>query len=417
MNYSHKRYFIILMCSTLAGLGAIVALNFFTDPFGVYWGFTHGRVISSRAGIGSRVSIAERLRQDTYDTLLVGTSRVANGLNAQSPELAGRRVLNVGMPGANFNEIPPIFDYATQQPSVKEVILCVDFFQFSGREKSCDNFNTSLFHPQLSALEYHAEKLLSARSCKDSLGIIKRALRNKPQHIVERNQYGEMVKTGIEAIDAPVVSPSKRRLAFENTLKWYLTTPHLFGKYQYNPESYTLFLKILQLARQRNIKLHIVISPVHAMHLKYIHKSGLWETYEGWKQDLVQAIHEEAKSANKTEFPLWDFTSYCPYTTEAVDEADDRQQEYWFGESSHYKTKLGDKILNRILHGKAAEYPLFGKIINLENLYAHLANLRIDRQQWCMTQPIQAAWVARLAEEAGKVPVVMHASQKEIQRR
>ena len=176
MNHCCKSYTRILTLSTVAAVSVMIALNWSVDPFGVYGGNNGGSSQDAETLDGSRVAMAERLRQERHSTILLGTSRVACGLDAASVLFAERTVLKVGLAGADFYETFQAFSFAAEQEGVEEVLLCVDFYQFNANARPAFDFEQSRFNPELASIDYHGEKLLSWRATKNSLRALKSLL-------------------------------------------------------------------------------------------------------------------------------------------------------------------------------------------------------------------------------------------------
>ena len=115
---------------------------------------------------------------------------------------------------------------------------------------------------------------------------------------------------------------------------------------------------------------------------------------------MVTINEEEALHAGKTPFPLWDFSMYNDFTTEAVPAMADTQSiMHWWLESAHFKKELGDLILDMIFnyHRSGRSMPDdFGVLLNIENIDSHLQKIRIDRQQYRNSHPGDIAEIERL---------------------
>jgi hypothetical protein len=60
----------------------------------------------------------------------------------------------------------------------------------------------------------------------------------------------------------------------------------------------------------------------------------------------------------------------------------------YYLDSSHYRKETGDLILNRLLSSKENTVPdNFGVLITAENIEAHFAKIRSDREKWLKTSP------------------------------
>lgn len=73
--------------------------------------------------------------------------------------------------------------------------------------------------------------------------------------------------------------------------------------------------------------------------------------------------------------PLWDFTGYDVYSTEAV--LLNRQHLKWFWAPAHYTTALGNLIIARIF---TPETSSFCSPLSMENVESHLRTIRDQRR-------------------------------------
>ena len=76
---------------------------------------------------------------------------------------------------------------------------------------------------------------------------------------------------------------------------------------------------------------------MHARQLEALHAANLWEKFVNRKRHLVEINEEEASNVGQPPFPLWDFTGYNQYCTEAVpDHGDTSTEMNWYWEASHF---------------------------------------------------------------------------------
>jgi hypothetical protein len=88
---------------------------------------------------------------------------------------------------------------------------------------------------------------------------------------------------------------------------------------------------------------------------------------------------------------LWDFSGYNSVTTEPVATP---MQYYW--DSSHFTERVGGWILTRVMGGtETGQIPAdFGVSLTDENVEAHLAAVRADRDSYVRMHPQEAAELA-----------------------
>jgi hypothetical protein len=150
----------------------------------------------------------------------------------------------------------------------------------------------------------------------------------------------------------------------------------------YKLENLNYFRDIVNLCQKHKIELIVFIPPSHATYGEAIRLAEKWEIYEDWMREIVKIK------------PIIDFSGYNSITTVDIDDS----MEYYI-ESTHYKEKVGNIILERILSDKNPNVPDdFGVLVTSENIESHLAKIGQDREKWIKNHPEQ--W--QLVEEVKK---------------
>jgi hypothetical protein len=143
------------------------------------------------------------------------------------------------------------------------------------------------------------------------------------------------------------------------------------SSYKLSQERLLLLKSIIDSCQQKGIALTIFISPSHATDMEGLHALGLWSEFEQWKREVSKIA------------PIWDFSGYNSITTEPIA----KNMKYYL-DSSHYRKETGDLILNRLLSYQENTVPEdFGVLMTPENIEAHLAKIRSDRENWLKTSP------------------------------
>ncbi len=142
---------------------------------------------------------------------------------------------------------------------------------------------------------------------------------------------------------------------------------------------------LIRESRQRGITLHLYIHPYHAHFLEVFGHVGLWSRFEEWKRSLARMIENESTNGDGPRVSLWDFSGYNSFTTEPVPMAGDRESRMaWYWDAGHYKSALGNLVLDRILGRTAADrlYPSFGVRLTADNVDAHILRVRQEREAY-----------------------------------
>ena len=81
-----------------------------------------------------------------------------------------------------------------------------------------------------------------------------------------------------------------------------------------------------------------------------------WWSIENGKRRIVEILAGDAqKYPDKTEIPLYDFTTYSTITTEELPPEDSKQEMRYYWDSSHFKENVGDMVLDCILESDTRE--------------------------------------------------------------
>jgi hypothetical protein len=137
------------------------------------------------------------------------------------------------------------------------------------------------------------------------------------------------------------------------------------------------FSALAKLAVEHHIQLTVYIHPYHADFLDMLDYFGFWESFEDWKRHLVAQVAD--LQPDETEIRVIDFSGYNEFTTEAVPNPGDTKSEMrWYWEPGHYKSALGEHILERIIHGRTQ----FGRVLTAANIESALAEIREERERF-----------------------------------
>jgi hypothetical protein len=127
---------------------------------------------------------------------------------------------------------------------------------------------------------------------------------------------------------------------------------------------------IVEFCDAHSIALTLVLPPAHEDELRLIDQAGLWNVYEHWLRSLAMIVSGHYGAPT----PLWDFGGYSHYTTEPLPvQNGERTETVWFWDIFHFKRKLGDLIISRLLTGQPKD---FGFLLTPESAEIELARER-----------------------------------------
>jgi hypothetical protein len=393
--YCYKFLFAALMVF----LGAAL-INLIADPYGI-WGTPRITGLNTAKSFGFHSRIAKYAEWSHWkkspSTILLGTSRTADGLRTEHAALQNSSVYNMALSGQPIHESFVLFKHALKTGTLKRVVIGLDFFAFNSywaadvvdenRLIAGSNFdllfNTSTLTDSFSTL----------RQSFPGLNIINTS---------HAHDTAENTKTAPNSIHM--------RLRFKEVEKIFVSyhrpyPHHLYAYDNAKTGTHTLedFRTLLSLAYANNIELHLFISPSHAWHWEGLANVGLWKNWESWKQELVKINKDEADKAGKPDYPLWDFSGYNSITTEEVPDQSALNGMKWYSDSSHYNHPCGDLILDRIFAQTNNAIPDdFGLLIDQHNIGRHLSDIREARKNYALSHASDILEMATLSRQFWK---------------
>ncbi|MRR50483.1 MAG: hypothetical protein EG825_06150 [Rhodocyclaceae bacterium] len=345
------RYLRLLAASVFVLMAAIVAFTVAVDPYDVVGTPTRSGFNAVKHGIGrhARTTKAYAVRHVQPQTVIFGSSRAESAFNPGHAGFAARPVYNLAFPAASLYEILRYFQHVTEVAPVREALVSLDFGMFdAARAKPTWDFDEKRLavdadgHLQPLAWRDLAGLIVSGDALRDSLWSLRHqnrtlntygrdGLRDEAADIPEiLNKHGGHRKTfiGNEKGFACLFADSRDHFSFTDPVRGI--------------DTLDIVRRLAQRARQKGVRLTLLIAPVHARHLEVIEQSGLGPTFAEWKRRLAAVAEAEHVA-------LWDFAQVNSVTTEPVPLLGDQQTIMrWFRESSHARGNAGEYALNRI---------------------------------------------------------------------
>lgn len=107
-----------------------------------------------------------------------------------------------------------------------------------------------------------------------------------------------------------------------------------------------------RMARERT-EVHLVIYPYHAQLMEMFEEVGLQGALDEWRRLLVREADRARARNDGARITVWDFSGYGPEQCERIPAAGDRRSTTrWYWEGGHFKSTLGELMLQRMV-GKA----------------------------------------------------------------
>jgi hypothetical protein len=364
-----------LLSTVCLSILSIVTINGLVDPYGIYktpnfFSINHEK---PKKQSNDRLTKAIDIIHYKPVTVFLGSSRTKQGLDTEHPALANAQpAYNLALDGANPYEMLRYLEHTIKnQPNLKEVIVGADFFMFNELLGNQPGFDES----RLEKTYIIPADIMNSLFSLDTLDISKQTILASLKEPNKNISYGE---NGFFPHRKTKDGTTKGR--FTNAVNVYF---HFHHKYKFSDKYFADFEKIVNLCRERNIKLIVFISPSHAIQWESIRATGEFKTWENWKRKVVQVT------------PVWDFSGYNSVTTEKL--ADVMEN---YADSSHYTAPVGNLVLNRILGYQEDKVPKdFGVLITPQNVESHLAKIRADREEWVKKHPDELELVQDLEKK------------------
>jgi len=349
----------------------VAGINVVVDPYGLFEIVEIRRFnVTKPARDGSRTMKSLQLRQQQYDVVILGSSRVQLGIDPASPVFEGARVFNLGLVNISMHEMEGVVGYLLQHQEPRTVMIGVDLISFNANHTLNEDYTESAFYgtplPRL-----YLSRMLSSRALLDSFSTIAYNLTGARQP--EFSRHG--------ALKRPDDMRYDHREAFRHMIGYYAKW-EFYTDFSYSAEGVRALRRALREMLDRKVRVYLFFSPVHASQLEIMRLMGLYEDFERVKRDLVAMC---AGLAAGDKLQLWDFSGYNSITLEELPAPNATERMDWYWEQAHYTSAAGDLMLARMLgrEDRIDRIPAdFGVRLGPDNIDAHLVRIRRGRLRY-----------------------------------
>ncbi len=418
ISTSHaKRYGLTVLLSALLVMGVTIVLNVIVDPYAMYRLSVTKGFNSHKPAVYHRVRLAKAydVRRIAPRTIILGTSRTHLGIRPshEAWPVDSRPVYNLAFDGATTKEMYYYLRHAQAVQPLRRVLLGLDTYHLTTAPGTVrPDFDEQLLLDDRSVWSkgkmYLADLklLISFDTLMESIATI-RAQDQSPaewfaadgQRLGEVffHQPGEHFQTlGPRAYFDEI---DKQEVGYK--LEWRIPAKSRSSAKQ-APDmqadgitSLGYIQRIVEFCRANNIELLTYITPSHAHQMEISAATGEWQNIENGKRALVQILADEArKHPEQAVFPLYDFSGYSSVTTETLPPVGSRDELKYYWESSHFKDKTGNLVLNRIFNQGSVPVD-FGVRLTSETIDGALAVTRAKQQAYRATHPEDIALIQR----------------------
>lgn len=365
---SQPRYLVLWVCLVGAGVGLAALVNLVVDPYGIYnFSLKRGlNEIKPHAGANGMMAKAYQVQRVKPRTLVLGNSRAEVGFNPLSrawPQ-ALQPVYNLALPGTGPITSLRYLEHATAIKRPATVVLGVDFMDFlvsedagpyraEGKSLPMERrlLVTRSGRPNPDYLRQRVEDfsatVLSLDALIHSISTVNAQHTRYPTDLTERGFNPMRDYEGIAKREGYYAMFRQRD---QENVRAYLRRPkNIYAGEKMSSPQLEVLRRIIAVCQEQNAELQIVIYPYHAHLLEIFHEAGLWPVFEEWKRALARISAEGNHSRHVSRVQLWDFSGYNAISAEPVPEPADRKTATrWYWEAGHFKSELGDVMLQRI---------------------------------------------------------------------
>jgi len=358
----HKQYILVFLSIFFLICISAISLSFYANPYNIDSFFSPKESISYFGG--TRTAKAAQIIQGDYDAFILGSSRSEIGINPRHSLWGKLNAYNASLAGSNFIETDKVFQTIIKHKKPKLILLALDYSLFSKARSTSADFNLSRFNDSNSYFSSFFKEHLSKESIEKSFRTLKYTNKELPAKHRQGQKFGHLTFSNI------IKRNGQHELIFSTLEKKVINNDEAYSPQGYSVTKLSLLKELIKTCADQDIKLIIVISPIHALQLMTFKQIGIWDDFLSWKQTLTYL------SSTSNKVPLYDFTDLSTFISEKVPAHKGATPMQWFWETSHYKESMGDLILSRVMDPSSPIKQSFGVELTKENI-----DLEISKQR------------------------------------
>ncbi|MFT5548105.1 MAG: hypothetical protein ACI9CO_000017 [Candidatus Azotimanducaceae bacterium] len=371
MTFTGKIFISTMLVSVVVSI-----VNYFVDPYRLYGEDKIGSMSKLKPHLDKKLVLSKLKNSidESYDTVLIGTSRVEVGLDPKDKAFANRSVYNFGIPGASLGQEVKLLGHIASRQDLDLVLVQMDFGQFNrnGRPGGVIDpeyityFESDILESTLIWLKLTVSDLASTHSLRDSIETL--GSQNGNSMEFDRKRNGHRFVGGTFGKD---VREQGNRNNFKVSESMYATVIYDRNDvYQFklsemtdSSGAYKDLGEIIDLSLRYDFDLVFFLGPSHARQWQLVKELNLWCDFMKWKRDLVYFFDDLYKTRG-VNYPLWDFAHTNAITSESLPQTDNERMKYYM-ESSHYLPSLGSVVLSSLMGDGPSE---IGYLLTSENV-------------------------------------------------
>ena len=359
-----RGYILKLAAGSLFVAAAIIALNFFVDPYAIFGTQRIPGINMKKPFAGDQGHIAKAYQSLRVrpKTIIIGNSRPELGLDPENQCFATDEspVYNLALPGLSFMNQALYGLQSINAGTVTQAFVAVDFLDFIVPASATDGITSEIFPVQGG----NALLRLSADEARS------------PAYLIEKTRNYALAMASLEALSASTLTILRQHAVFteDRTELGYHPAENLFmpiiesegldvlfdqkheelasrlrnQDWQLAPQgseasqAMSALRHFLLSAKNAEIEVSVFINPYHAEYMAHVYLNDLWPLFEDWKSMILEL-------GDGLDFAVYDFSLSDQRLYESRTSSDDQHQPLtWFWEPAHYRKELGDLMIEHM---------------------------------------------------------------------
>ena len=318
----------------------VACTNAVIDPYDIHrWVRIEGlnAVKTEEHKDGGRVSVGHAIATNTYDSLLLGNSRMRTGFLNDYDLLPGVE-LNAALDGANIFESVRAASLASSRKPLRCVFIGLDFVAFSAVAK----IKGAYWNSPLAGGPIVLSKLktdLSIRTFRRSIATVRENRTANPSKALPKASL--------------TYPPGLQRQWFVDMTKAFIP---IYSTHVYDENRVRFLGRMVDRFSQRGVQVFGLLLPIHAWQEETIYRVGQGKAYASWRADLTELFARFAHrkpsrpcNAQAGAAMLTDFSGFRPIATSPVPDEKATEPHPFYLESSHFTPLIGGGMLSFVL--------------------------------------------------------------------
>ena len=381
-----RRYALVLGVLVLTALAGLAGLQLVVDPLGV-----HGTGIERFApwrSLHFRGAKGEALARGGYDAVILGTSRAMAGFDPAHPAWGDRRVYDASLDGTNLWELEHVWRVAAEHNTPDRLLVETSLLVFGESRRGSADFGDSRLPTGEVRVDTRLSWLFGTRVLALATSVVRGAATGAlPRKSVRPDGHREYRE-----------SPQSNRALFEGLLvQNFFVNTGTYNGFTFGSDRIDALERIVVDARDRGVRVDLVIPPVHVVQLDVLERMGLGRDLIRLRTELVTLVERVNRTGDGPDVRAWDFTGASGDLAEPIADEGASAMRYYY-ESSHFTAQLGGRVLDRVYDTPACDADCrgFGVDLATVDLPAHSARLSDDLASWRAANPDEVAWLDEL---------------------